>query len=77
MEDLFFRALDIKPQNHEMAQALMNEEQSHTPTFAGCPKLAVSYSSRRHGKQVNSEMKLRFGRNVISVDEARGTLRIC
>lgn len=33
MEDLFFRALDIKPQNHEMAQALMNEEQSHTPTL--------------------------------------------
>lgn len=32
VEDLFFRALDIKPQNHEMAQALMNEEQSHTPT---------------------------------------------
>ena len=33
MEDLFFRVLDIKPQNHEMAQALMNEEQSHTPTL--------------------------------------------
>lgn len=33
VEDLFFRALDIKPQNHEMAQALMNEEQSHTPTL--------------------------------------------
>jgi GTP 3',8-cyclase len=32
MEDLFFRALDIKPQNHEMAQALMNENQSHAPT---------------------------------------------
>lgn len=32
VEDLFFRALDIKPQNHEMAQALMNEDQSHTPT---------------------------------------------
>jgi cyclic pyranopterin phosphate synthase len=32
MEDLFFRALDIKPQNHEMAQALMNEDQSHIPT---------------------------------------------
>ncbi|MBP1992951.1 GTP 3',8-cyclase MoaA [Paenibacillus eucommiae] len=32
MEDLFFRALDIKPQNHEMAQALMNEDQSHNPT---------------------------------------------
>ncbi|MEW9700557.1 GTP 3',8-cyclase MoaA [Paenibacillus sp. SI8] len=33
VEDLFFRALDIKPQNHEMAQALMNQEQSHTPTL--------------------------------------------
>lgn len=33
MEDLFFRALDIKPQNHEMAQALLNETQSHTPTL--------------------------------------------
>ncbi|MDU0202940.1 MULTISPECIES: GTP 3',8-cyclase MoaA [Paenibacillus] len=33
MEDLFFRALDIKPQNHEMAQALLNESQSHTPTL--------------------------------------------
>ncbi|GGA07091.1 GTP 3',8-cyclase [Paenibacillus marchantiophytorum] len=33
VEELFFRALDIKPQNHEMAQALMNEEQSHTPTL--------------------------------------------
>jgi len=32
VEDLFFRALDIKPQNHEMAEALMNQEQSHTPT---------------------------------------------
>jgi cyclic pyranopterin phosphate synthase len=33
VEELFFRALDIKPQNHEMAQALMNETQSHTPTL--------------------------------------------
>jgi cyclic pyranopterin phosphate synthase len=32
MEELFFRALDIKPQNHEMAQALMNQDQSHIPT---------------------------------------------
>ncbi|MNI20359.1 Cyclic pyranopterin monophosphate synthase [compost metagenome] len=32
MEELFFKALDIKPENHEMAQALMNQEQSHTPT---------------------------------------------
>lgn len=33
IEELFFRALDIKPENHEMAQALMNQEQSHTPTI--------------------------------------------
>ncbi|MGG1554470.1 GTP 3',8-cyclase MoaA [Paenibacillus ferrarius] len=33
VENLFFRALDIKPQNHEMAQALLNEAQSHTPTL--------------------------------------------
>ncbi|MFC5451501.1 GTP 3',8-cyclase MoaA [Paenibacillus aestuarii] len=33
VEDLFFRALDIKPQNHEMAEALMNQDQSHTPTL--------------------------------------------
>ncbi|NEW09841.1 GTP 3',8-cyclase MoaA [Paenibacillus sp. SYP-B3998] len=33
VEDLFFRALDIKPQNHEMAQALLDQEQSHRPTL--------------------------------------------
>jgi cyclic pyranopterin phosphate synthase len=33
VEELFFRALDIKPQNHEMAQALIDQAQSHTPTF--------------------------------------------
>ena len=32
MEALFFKALDIKPQNHEMAQALQSHTQSHTPT---------------------------------------------
>jgi cyclic pyranopterin phosphate synthase len=32
IERLFFRALDIKPENHEMAQALVKAEQSHTPT---------------------------------------------
>lgn len=30
--DLFFRALDLKPQNHEMAQALLGQKQSHHPT---------------------------------------------
>lgn len=32
IERLFLRALDIKPENHEMAQALAREDQSHTPT---------------------------------------------
>ncbi|WP_127588402.1 GTP 3',8-cyclase MoaA [Paenibacillus koleovorans] len=32
MRELFFRALDIKPLNHEMAQVLALEAQSHTPT---------------------------------------------
>ncbi|MEF3306474.1 GTP 3',8-cyclase MoaA [Paenibacillus sp. GYB003] len=32
IERLFCRALDIKPENHEMAQALARAEQSHTPT---------------------------------------------
>lgn len=32
VERLFYRALDIKPENHEMAQALVKAEQSHTPT---------------------------------------------
>jgi cyclic pyranopterin phosphate synthase len=33
MQDMFFRALDIKPLNHEMAQVLSQEAQSHTPTL--------------------------------------------
>jgi cyclic pyranopterin phosphate synthase len=32
VRELFFRALDLKPENHEMAQALAGESQSHTPT---------------------------------------------
>lgn len=32
LAELFFRALDVKPESHEMAKALMNEQQSHTPT---------------------------------------------
>jgi cyclic pyranopterin phosphate synthase len=32
VSDLFLRALDIKPLNHEMAKALNSEAQSHTPT---------------------------------------------
>lgn len=32
MQDMFFRALDVKPLNHEMAQALAQQAQSHTPT---------------------------------------------
>lgn len=32
VRDLFFKALDIKPENHEMALALANENPSHTPT---------------------------------------------
>lgn len=32
LEDLFFRALDVKPENHEMAKVLIHEELSHTPT---------------------------------------------
>jgi cyclic pyranopterin phosphate synthase len=33
VEELFFRALDIKPENHEMAEALKQQGQSHTPTI--------------------------------------------
>ncbi|MCZ8522868.1 MULTISPECIES: GTP 3',8-cyclase MoaA [Paenibacillus] len=29
---MFFRALDVKPESHEMAQALLSQSQSHTPT---------------------------------------------
>ncbi|MEK8132094.1 GTP 3',8-cyclase MoaA [Paenibacillus filicis] len=32
LAELFFRALDVKPESHEMAKALENERQSHTPT---------------------------------------------
>jgi cyclic pyranopterin phosphate synthase len=32
LAQLFFRALDIKPENHEMARALAGESQSHSPT---------------------------------------------
>lgn len=32
VKDLFFRALDIKPENHEMALALAASDQSHKPT---------------------------------------------
>jgi len=33
LAQLFFKALEVKPENHEMAQALLNEQQSHTPTM--------------------------------------------
>jgi GTP 3',8-cyclase len=32
IRSLFFKALDIKPENHEMALALSQTDQSHTPT---------------------------------------------
>ncbi|WP_035101436.1 GTP 3',8-cyclase MoaA [Aneurinibacillus terranovensis] len=32
IQDLFMRVLDAKPENHEMAKALSQETQSHTPT---------------------------------------------
>ncbi|AMA73865.1 MULTISPECIES: GTP 3',8-cyclase MoaA [Aneurinibacillus] len=32
IQDLFLRAIDAKPENHEMAQVLMKQEQSHKPT---------------------------------------------
>jgi cyclic pyranopterin phosphate synthase len=32
LEDLFFRALDIKPENHEMAKVLFEEELTHAAT---------------------------------------------
>jgi cyclic pyranopterin phosphate synthase len=32
VRELFFRALSIKPRNHEMAKALVDESQSHVPT---------------------------------------------
>lgn len=33
LRELFFRALSIKPETHEMAQALEQQAQSHTPTL--------------------------------------------
>ncbi|MFB0847187.1 GTP 3',8-cyclase MoaA [Paenibacillus oleatilyticus] len=32
LAELFFRALDVKPESHEMAKALLSEQHSHTPT---------------------------------------------
>lgn len=32
LAELFFRALDVKPESHEMARALLDQQQSHTPT---------------------------------------------
>ena len=32
MTDLFFRALDVKPETHEMAKVLFEEELTHAPT---------------------------------------------
>lgn len=32
MEQLLYRAMDVKPENHEMAEKLANEAQSHVPT---------------------------------------------
>ncbi|WP_281889613.1 GTP 3',8-cyclase MoaA [Paenibacillus sp. YYML68] len=32
LAELFFRALDVKPESHEMAKALADESQSHKPT---------------------------------------------
>ncbi|MCM3631196.1 GTP 3',8-cyclase MoaA [Paenibacillus glycanilyticus] len=32
MRDIFYRAMDLKPENHEMAAKLANEALSHTPT---------------------------------------------
>jgi GTP 3',8-cyclase len=33
LAELFFRALEVKPESHEMAKALLEEQQSHTPTL--------------------------------------------
>ncbi|MFD0679733.1 MULTISPECIES: GTP 3',8-cyclase MoaA [unclassified Paenibacillus] len=33
LADLFLKALDIKPESHEMAKALLSEQQSHMPTL--------------------------------------------
>jgi cyclic pyranopterin phosphate synthase len=32
MRDIFYKAMDLKPENHEMAAKLANEALSHTPT---------------------------------------------
>lgn len=32
LKELFYRALEVKPQNHEMARALLDEAESHIPT---------------------------------------------
>lgn len=32
LKQLFYRAMDLKPENHEMAEKLANEAQSHVPT---------------------------------------------
>ncbi|SCW66953.1 cyclic pyranopterin phosphate synthase [Paenibacillus tianmuensis] len=32
LAELFFRALDVKPESHEMVKALLSEQHSHTPT---------------------------------------------
>ncbi len=32
LAEMFFRALDVKPESHEMAKALLSEQQSHKPT---------------------------------------------
>jgi cyclic pyranopterin phosphate synthase len=33
LADLFLRALEVKPESHEMAKALLSEQQSHIPTL--------------------------------------------
>ncbi|GAA4875081.1 GTP 3',8-cyclase MoaA [Paenibacillus vulneris] len=33
LADLFLKALNVKPESHEMAKALLNEQQSHIPTL--------------------------------------------
>jgi len=32
MKEIYFKSLDIKPENHEMAKVMNDEKQSHTPT---------------------------------------------
>lgn len=33
LAELFLKALDVKPESHEMAKALLSEQQSHSPTL--------------------------------------------